>query len=99
MANGFALSEVIVPSLHCYFRDISAIFTIHDCIYVNLSLSLSLSHHSQPGSNAILLLEREVEVLKRVNHPYIIQLEEVFETSKVSRHFSPPLHKIITNTL
>lgn len=37
----------------------------------------------QPGSGSIQLLEREVAVLKRVNHPNIIQLEEVFETSKV----------------
>ena len=38
---------------------------------------------TQPGSSAIQLLVREVEVLKRVNHPNIIQLEEVFETAKV----------------
>ena len=51
------------------------------------SLSLSLPYClflTQPGSSAIQLLEREVEVLKRVNHPHIIQLEEVFETAKVT---------------
>ena len=31
------------------------------------------------------LLEREVLILKRVDHPHIVRLEEVFETSKVSR--------------
>jgi len=39
----------------------------------------------QPGSFSIQLLEREVEVLKRVNHQNIIRLEEVFETAKVSQ--------------
>jgi serine/threonine protein kinase len=37
----------------------------------------------QPGSISIQLLEREVEVLKRVKHPCIIQLEAVYETAKV----------------
>ncbi|KAK3602891.1 hypothetical protein CHS0354_018755 [Potamilus streckersoni] len=34
------------------------------------------------GSSAIKLLEREVLILKRVNHENIISLNEVFETSK-----------------
>ena len=32
---------------------------------------------------AIQLLDREIEVLMRVNHAHIIHLEEVFETPKV----------------
>lgn len=35
------------------------------------------------GSSAVKLLEREVSILKRVNHEHIIHLEEVFETPKV----------------
>ena len=50
-------------------------------MYIILYWCISLL---QPGSSSIQLLEREVEVLKRVNHPHIIQLEEVFETAKVS---------------
>jgi len=34
------------------------------------------------GSSAVKLLEREVSILKRVNHDHIIHLEQVFETSK-----------------
>jgi serine/threonine kinase 33 len=34
------------------------------------------------GSSAMELLEREVLILKRVDHAHIIRLEEVFETSK-----------------
>ncbi|ETE65080.1 Serine/threonine-protein kinase 33, partial [Ophiophagus hannah] len=34
------------------------------------------------GSSAVKLLEREVSILKRVNHEHIIHLEEVFETPK-----------------
>ncbi|XP_002739098.1 serine/threonine-protein kinase 33-like [Saccoglossus kowalevskii] len=34
------------------------------------------------GSSAIKLLEREVTILKRVNHIHIIHLEEIFETAK-----------------
>lgn len=36
------------------------------------------------GSSAVKLLEREVNILKRVNHEHIIHLEEVFESPKVS---------------
>jgi serine/threonine kinase 33 len=36
----------------------------------------------QAGSSAMELLEREVLILKRVDHAHIIRLEEVFETSK-----------------
>uniref|UniRef100_A0AAZ3P2Y5 Protein kinase domain-containing protein n=1 Tax=Oncorhynchus tshawytscha TaxID=74940 RepID=A0AAZ3P2Y5_ONCTS len=34
------------------------------------------------GSSGVKLLEREVSILKRVNHAHIIHLEEVFETQK-----------------
>uniref|UniRef100_W5L7K1 Serine/threonine kinase 33 n=1 Tax=Astyanax mexicanus TaxID=7994 RepID=W5L7K1_ASTMX len=34
------------------------------------------------GSSGVKLLEREVSILKRVNHAHIIHLEEVFETPK-----------------
>ncbi|KAJ7994964.1 hypothetical protein DPEC_G00254990 [Dallia pectoralis] len=34
------------------------------------------------GSSGVKLLEREVGILKRVNHAHIIHLEEVFETQK-----------------
>ncbi|XP_064837598.1 serine/threonine-protein kinase 33-like isoform X3 [Oncorhynchus masou masou] len=36
----------------------------------------------QAGSSGVKLLEREVSILKRVNHTHIIHLEEVFETQK-----------------
>ena len=42
----------------------------------------------QAGSSAVKLLEREVSILKRVNHHHIIHLEQVFETSKVSLSLS-----------
>lgn len=38
----------------------------------------------QAGTSAVKLLEREVTILKRVEHPNIISLNEVFETSRVS---------------
>ncbi|XP_075694302.1 serine/threonine-protein kinase 33 [Rhinoderma darwinii] len=39
-------------------------------------------HREKAGSSAVKLLEREVSILKRVNHDHIIHLEEVFETPK-----------------
>lgn len=36
------------------------------------------------GSAAVKLLEREVSIMKKVDHPHIIHLEEVFETANVS---------------
>ncbi|XP_046294284.1 serine/threonine-protein kinase 33 isoform X3 [Marmota monax] len=36
----------------------------------------------EAGSSAVKLLEREVNILKSVNHKHIIHLEQVFETSK-----------------
>ena len=37
----------------------------------------------QPGSISIQLLDREIEVLNRINHAHLIKLIEVFETQKV----------------
>ncbi|KAJ6665147.1 hypothetical protein lerEdw1_005378 [Lerista edwardsae] len=39
-------------------------------------------NREKAGSSAIKLLEREVNILKRVNHEHIIHLEEVLETPK-----------------
>ncbi|XP_062974833.1 serine/threonine-protein kinase 33 isoform X2 [Elgaria multicarinata webbii] len=39
-------------------------------------------NREKAGSSAVKLLEREVSILKRVNHEHIIHLEEVFETPK-----------------
>ncbi|XP_063800114.1 serine/threonine-protein kinase 33 isoform X2 [Pseudophryne corroboree] len=39
-------------------------------------------NREKAGSSAVKLLEREVSILKRVNHDHIIHLEEVFETPK-----------------
>ncbi|MEE6498680.1 hypothetical protein FKM82_003204 [Ascaphus truei] len=44
-------------------------------------------NREKAGSSAVKLLEREVTILKRVNHEHIIHLEEVFETPKVRRVF------------
>ena len=40
----------------------------------------------QAGTPAIKLLEREVAILKRVQHDHIITLKEVFETPKVGKN-------------
>ena len=42
----------------------------------------------QLGVTGHKMLEREVAILKRVQHPHIVALEEVFETSEVSAHCS-----------
>nr|XP_020645548.1 serine/threonine-protein kinase 33 isoform X1 [Pogona vitticeps]XP_020645549.1 serine/threonine-protein kinase 33 isoform X1 [Pogona vitticeps]XP_020645550.1 serine/threonine-protein kinase 33 isoform X1 [Pogona vitticeps]XP_020645551.1 serine/threonine-protein kinase 33 isoform X1 [Pogona vitticeps] len=39
-------------------------------------------NREKAGSSAVKLLEREVSILKAVNHEHIIHLEEVFETPK-----------------
>lgn len=39
-------------------------------------------NREKAGSSAVKLLEREVSILKTVNHDHIIHLEEVFETPK-----------------
>ncbi|CAL8380489.1 unnamed protein product [Arctogadus glacialis] len=39
-------------------------------------------NREKAGSHGVILLEREVHILKHVNHPHIIQLKEVFETPK-----------------
>ncbi|KAM4617122.1 serine/threonine-protein kinase 33 isoform 2-T3 [Discoglossus pictus] len=39
-------------------------------------------NREKAGSSAVKLLEREVTILKSVNHEHIIHLEEVFETPK-----------------
>ncbi|XP_048887275.1 serine/threonine-protein kinase 33 isoform X1 [Brienomyrus brachyistius] len=39
-------------------------------------------NREKAGSSGVMLLEREVSILKRVNHTHVIHLEEVFETPK-----------------
>ncbi|XP_062511172.1 serine/threonine-protein kinase 33-like [Corticium candelabrum] len=47
-----------------------------------LSWAVKIINKERAGSAAMHLLEREVLILKRVDHPHIVRLEEVFETSK-----------------
>lgn len=44
--------------------------------------AMKMVNKDKPGSTSIQLLEREIEVLNRVNHPHLIQLIEVYETQK-----------------
>ena len=39
---------------------------------------------TQAGSSAVKLLEREVMILKKIEHEHLVHLEEIYETSKVS---------------
>ncbi|XP_034272910.1 serine/threonine-protein kinase 33 [Pantherophis guttatus] len=47
-----------------------------------LKWAMKKVNREKAGSSAVKLLEREVSILKRVNHEHIIHLEEVFETPK-----------------
>uniref|UniRef100_A0A8D0HDK9 Serine/threonine kinase 33 n=1 Tax=Sphenodon punctatus TaxID=8508 RepID=A0A8D0HDK9_SPHPU len=47
-----------------------------------LKWAIKKVNREKAGSSAVKLLEREVSILKRVNHEHIIHLEEVFETPK-----------------
>lgn len=38
----------------------------------------------QAGTSAVKLLEREVLIMKKIDHEHLIHLEEIYETSKVS---------------
>ncbi|XP_052811117.1 serine/threonine-protein kinase 33-like [Mya arenaria] len=44
--------------------------------------AMKFINKDKAGGSGIKLMEREVTILKRVSHPNIIQLNEVFETSK-----------------
>lgn len=44
--------------------------------------AIKIVNKEKAGSSAVVLLEREVAILKKVDHPNIIHLEEVFETPK-----------------
>ena len=44
--------------------------------------AMKLMDKSKAGSGAVKQLEREVTILKMVNHKYIVSLHEIFETSK-----------------
>ncbi|XP_028917398.1 serine/threonine-protein kinase 33 [Ornithorhynchus anatinus] len=47
-----------------------------------LKWAIKKVNKEKAGSSAVKLLEREVNILKSVNHEHIIHLEEVFETPK-----------------
>ncbi|XP_069479814.1 serine/threonine-protein kinase 33 isoform X2 [Ambystoma mexicanum] len=48
----------------------------------HLKWAIKKVNREKAGSSAVKLLEREVSILKMVNHEHIIHLEEVFETPK-----------------
>ncbi|XP_071502191.1 serine/threonine-protein kinase 33-like [Diadema antillarum] len=52
------------------------------CLKTNKKWAIKVINKEKAGSSAVKLLEREVAILKRVNHKHIIHLEEVFETPK-----------------
>lgn len=60
----------------------------------HLSALTQLLPSMQAGSSGVKLLEREVSILKRVNHAHIIHLEEVFETQKVRDAFLEVMESI-----
>ena len=40
----------------------------------------------QAGTSAVKLLEREVLIMKKIDHEHLIHLEEIYETSKVGSY-------------
>ena len=53
-------------------------------VHIILTFKISNTTASfQLGVTGHKMLEREVAILKRVQHPHIVALEEVFETSEV----------------
>nr|XP_061795951.1 serine/threonine-protein kinase 33-like [Nerophis lumbriciformis] len=39
---------------------------------------------AEPGSNKIKMLEQEIKILKQVDHPHILRLEEIYETAQMT---------------
>ncbi|XP_047126704.1 serine/threonine-protein kinase 33 isoform X1 [Hydra vulgaris] len=50
-------------------------------LYDQTGWAIKVINKEKAGSVGVKLLEREVLIMKMVNHPHIIHLEEVFETS------------------
>lgn len=40
----------------------------------------------QAGTSAVKLLEREVLIMKKIDHEHLVHLEEIYETSKVGNY-------------
>nr|XP_054774807.1 serine/threonine-protein kinase BRSK2-like [Lytechinus pictus] len=54
------------------------------CLKTKKKWAIKIINKEKAGSLAVKLLEREVAILKKVNHRHIIYLKEVFETPKVN---------------
>nr|XP_054774808.1 serine/threonine-protein kinase 33-like [Lytechinus pictus] len=52
------------------------------CLKTKKKWAIKIINKEKAGSLAVKLLEREVAILKKVNHRHIIYLKEVFETPK-----------------
>lgn len=57
--------------------------TVHEALHIATGERWAIKgvNKEKAGSSAIQLLEREVQILKRVDHEHIIRLNEIFETS------------------
>lgn len=64
-------------------------------VYCKIILSAMTIIHFQSWGYKIKLLQREVSILKRVNHEHIINLRAVFETSQVNIMFMPAQFNLV----
>jgi len=53
---------------------------------IDSSVRLTLWFCFQAGTSAVKLLEREVLIMKKIDHEHLIHLEEIYETSKVGSY-------------
>ena len=62
----------IFHDLQAHLKFVSSVWLVQFCF--------------QAGTSAVKLLEREVLIMKKIDHEHLIHLEEIYETSKVGSY-------------
>ncbi|MBN3322457.1 STK33 kinase, partial [Atractosteus spatula] len=78
--------EAAIQQIYTFGRKLGqgSFGVVHEASHIETQKKWAIKkvNREKAGSSAVKMLEREVTILKRVNHEHIIHLEEVFETPK-----------------
>lgn len=67
------------------FMKSSKVTSLQACFRI-VSSGWLIQFSFQAGTSAVKLLEREVLIMKKIDHEHLIHLEEIYETSKVGNY-------------
>uniref|UniRef100_A0A3Q2XMH5 Serine/threonine kinase 33 n=1 Tax=Hippocampus comes TaxID=109280 RepID=A0A3Q2XMH5_HIPCM len=57
---------------------------VYEATHIRTQTQWAIKTVCKPGSTKIKMLEQEIKILKQVDHPHILRLEEIYETAQMT---------------